>query len=151
MRTHMTKRSNRRRGATALELALTGPLLLLLLVGAADFSRVFYHAVTLANAAGTAAFYGARNVTHSGDTSGMTTAATTDAKDLTSITVTPNRFCRCPNSNNNVDCITGSCPASYTPRVYVSVQAKETFRPLVRYPGVPTDFTVGRTAYMRAQ
>ena len=150
MRTHVTNRSNRR-GSTALELALTGPLLLLLLVGAADFSRVFYHAVTLANAAGTAAFYGARNVTHSGDTTGMKSVAATDAKDLASITTTPTRFCRCPGSNANVDCLTGSCPASYPPRVYVSVQAKETFRPLVRYPGVPADFTVGRTAYMRAQ
>ena len=151
MRIHLTNHLNRRRGSTALELALAGPLLLLLLVGAADLSRVFYHAVALANAAGTAAFYGARNVTHSGDTTGMNTTATTDAKDLTSITVTPSRFCRCPNSDTNVDCITGSCPASYTPRVYISVQAKETFQPLVRYPGIPKNFTVGRTAYMRAQ
>jgi len=150
MRTQLTNRSNRR-GTTALELALTGPLLLLLLIGVADFSRVFHHAVTLANAAGTADFYGARNVTHSGNTTAMKTVAATDAKDLASITTISGRFCRCPNSDTNVDCITGSCPASYKPRVYVSVQTTERFQPLVRYPGIPKGFTVGRTAYMRAQ
>jgi Flp pilus assembly protein TadG len=147
----MNRLFQRRRGSTVVEFALAGPLLLLILAGAADFARVFYHVVTLANAAGTGAFYGARSVTYTGHNSGMTTAATTDAKDLTGITVTPNRFCRCPNSNADVDCITGTCAAGYIPRVYVSVQATETFQPLLPYPGVPKNFTVGRTAYFRAQ
>ncbi len=138
------------RGSTAVELALTAPLLLLLLLGAADFGRVFYHAVTLANAAGTGAFFGAQNNVLSGHFQDMEQVARDDAKDVGAITVQGGRFCDCP-SGQKVDCITGSCPGYGPPRVYVSVQTGQSFSPLVKYPFIPNPISVGRTAYMRVQ
>lgn len=140
----------RTKGSTMLELALAGPLLLLMLLGAADFARVFYHAVTLANAAGTGAFYGAQNNIQSGHYTEMQQAAQNDAKDLGTISATAGRYCDCP-SGTKVDCVTGTCAGYGPPRVYVSTQTKEAFKPLVGYTGIPNPVTVGRTAYMRVQ
>lgn len=144
--------SNRkkRQGSVAIELALTAPLLLLMLIGAADFARVFYHAVTLANAAGTGVFYGAQNNIHSGEFTQMQQVAQTDAKDLGTIAAVAGRYCDCPNGTK-VDCVSGSCPTYGPPRVYVSTQTKEAFSPLVGWTGIPNPVTVGRTAYMRVQ
>ncbi len=140
----------RTRGSTMVELALVAPLLLLLLLGATDFGRVFYHAVTLANAAGTGAFYGAQSNIQSGQFTQMQQVAQTDAKDLGTITATAGRYCDCPNGAK-VDCISGSCPNYGPPRVYVSVHTKESFKPLVGYTGIPNPVAVGRTAYIRVQ
>jgi Flp pilus assembly protein TadG len=41
------------------EFAVTFPLLMLLCLGATDFGRLCFHAVTIANAAATGASYGA--------------------------------------------------------------------------------------------
>jgi Flp pilus assembly protein TadG len=153
--------SKQRRGTATLEFAIAGPLLLLMLVGAADFGRVFYHVVTLANAAGTGAFYGSQSLTRTGHTtttSGGTSVpgqidvvAKEDAKDLgTALTAKSERVCKCPDGST-VNCISGTCTGYGSPRVYVKVQVTETFNPIVRYPGVPKNFTIGRTAYMRAQ
>lgn len=151
MRTNAWKDRSRTRGNTNFELALVGPLLLLMMVGAADFARVFYHAVELANAAGTGAFYGAQNNIMSGHYYEMEQVAKNDAKDLGSaMTVTGGRYCDCPNGTK-VDCVTGTCAAYGPPRVYVSTRTRESFKPLVNYPGIPSAVTVGRTAYMRVQ
>jgi Flp pilus assembly protein TadG len=144
------KDRKKRRGSVAVELALTGPLLLLMLIGAADFARVFYHAVTLANAAGTGAFYGAQNNITSGQFTQMQDVAQTDAKDLGAITATAGRYCDCP-SGTKVDCVTGACAGYGAPRVYVSTQTRESFSPLVGWTGIPNPVTAGRTAYMRVQ
>jgi len=150
MRNQAMRARKSNRGNAAVELALTAPLLLLLLVGAADFGRVFYHAVTLANAAATGAFYGAQNNVLSGHFQDAEQVAKNDAKDLGTITAQGGRFCDCPNGTK-VDCVTGSCPSYGAPRVYVSVKTSESFSPLVKYPAIPNPVTVGRTAYMRVQ
>src|SRR5262249_7065619 len=138
-------------GSVTVELPLAAPLLLLLFVGAADLGRVFYHAVTLANAAGTGAFYGAQSNVASGHFQDMEQVAKNDAQDLgTAITATGARFCDCPNGTK-VDCVTGSCPGYGKPRVYVSVQTAESFSPFMKYPSVPNPVQVGRKAYMRVQ
>ena len=144
------KDRRKRRGSVGVELALTAPLLLLMLIGAADFARVFYHAVTLANAAGTGAFYGAQNNIYSGEFAQMQQAAQTDAKDLGTITAVAGRYCDCP-SGTKVDCVTGTCAGYGPPRVYVSTKTKESFTPLVGWTGIPNPVTAGRTAYVRVQ
>lgn len=50
-----------RRGAAAVEFAVVLPLLMLLLLGGADFGRCFYSAMAVANAARAGAEYGAMN------------------------------------------------------------------------------------------
>ncbi len=56
-----SKNRGPKRGAITVELALSVNLLVLLMAGASDFSRVFFNAITLANASGTGSFYGSQN------------------------------------------------------------------------------------------
>ena len=141
---------NRRRGSITVELSLIGPLLLLMVAGAADFARIYFNSVTLSNAAGTGAFYGAQGNIYSAQTTQMQQVAQKDALDLGTITTTAGHFCDCP-SGTRVDCITGSCPNYGAPRVFATTHAEKTFQPLLRYPGVPRSVTAGRTAYFRVQ
>ena len=64
------------KGSAFVELALFTPVLLLMLVGALDFARVYYADITLSNAAEVGALYGSRSVSGSSDIAGMQTAAT---------------------------------------------------------------------------
>src|SRR6267154_371408 len=82
-------------GSAFIELGLFFPVLLLLLLGAIDFSRVYFARITLINAAEVGAQYGSRTVTASSDTSGMITAASNDASDLTGVTATAAQSCTC--------------------------------------------------------
>src|SRR5438874_5363574 len=82
-------------GSAFIELGLFFPVLLLLLLGAIDFARVYYASVTLINAAEVGAQYGSKSVSSSSDTSGMATAATNDASDLTAVTATASQSCTC--------------------------------------------------------
>ena len=150
MRRHWSRKRNAKRGTATVELAVAGITLLLLTLGAADFGRIFYHAVELANAAGTGAFYGAQSNVSSGAFLQMQQAAKSDAADLKGITATAGRYCDCPDGTR-VDCTSGSCPNYRAPRIYVSTQVQENFQPLVSYPGIPGSVLVGRKAYMRVQ
>ncbi len=149
---------NRRAGNAILEFAIGMPLLMLLTFGAVDFARVFYHAVTLANAAGVGAFYGSQNNIKAAHFPGMSQAALDDSRDLTiaesaTVTVASSNFCDCPDAapGATVDCFTATCPGYGSPRGFVRVQATETFRPLVPYPGIPEAVSVGRVGIMRAR
>src|SRR5258708_35125079 len=80
-------------GSAFIELALFTPVLLLMMVGALDFARVYYADITLANAAEVGALYGSRSVSGSSDISGMQTPATNDGKDLASMTAVATNYC----------------------------------------------------------
>ena len=66
-------RNNHRRqaGSAMIEMALAFPLLVLLLAGTADFGRVFYTYVTLANAARTGAGYGSAGAPRTADSASI--------------------------------------------------------------------------------
>ena len=53
-------------GAAAVELAMSLPLLALLAVGVADFGRIYFTTIAVANASRTGAYYGAQSTTKSG-------------------------------------------------------------------------------------
>ena len=59
-------RTLRKKGSVTVELAFTAPLLMLMMVGATDFARAFYHAVEVVNASGTGAFFGSGSVVRAG-------------------------------------------------------------------------------------
>ena len=149
MRKQFTKRAGVS-GNIMIELALVAPLLLLMVAGAADFARVYFNSVTLSNAAGTGAFYGAQGNIYSVQDAQMQQVAQNDASDLGKITTTSSHYCDCP-SGTKVDCITGSCATYGAPRVYVTTHAEKTFTPLLPFPGVPRSVKAGRTAYFRVQ
>ena len=71
------------RGSALVELALSLPILGLLLLGAVEFGRFAYLAIELTNAAKAAAQYGARNSVTGADVTGMQLVASQDAPEVT--------------------------------------------------------------------
>ena len=63
------------RGAAMVELALLISILLLILFGTIDFSRLFYNAVTVMDSARAGVQYGMQSSAHAADMAGMETAA----------------------------------------------------------------------------
>ena len=145
------------RGAALIELAVTLPLLMLLVVGTIDFGRVFKTANVVTNAARAGALYGARTLTNSVDNAGMIARANAvlTANNLaTGATPTVSRVCRCYDNNANavggaVAC-TASCTGSHMV-IDVTVTASRTFTMLGSFPGIPSSVTLTRSHTMRAQ
>jgi Flp pilus assembly protein TadG len=152
-------RGNGARGAALIELAISLPVLLLILVGTIDFARVFHLSMMLNNAVRAGAQYGAQDFAKSGDTSGMQAAANASAlADGQTIEVpTPTRTCECASNSNpsvsTVNCSTGTCSTGQHMVVTVSVTARKTFTINAPIPlgTIPRSFTVSRTATQRAQ
>jgi Flp pilus assembly protein TadG len=147
---HSRAKRSGEKGSAFVELALFMPVLLLMLVGAVDFSRVFNASVTLANAAEVGALYGSRSISASSDTAGMQTAATNDGKDLTGMTATATNYCSC-GSGPAQSCPATGCSGSSPAHRYAKVQATYTFKPLFPIPGIPSSVPMTRTAVMRVQ
>src|SRR4026208_2487370 len=93
-------RSNQ--GSALVELAVALPLLLLLVVGVADYARVYYTGITVANAARIGAHYG---VAYDDLPDSMRTGAQRDAGNVTLDTIQAVKVCRCP-ATGVVDCAT---------------------------------------------
>ncbi|MDQ6663744.1 MAG: pilus assembly protein [Acidobacteriota bacterium] len=83
-------------GNAMLEFALLLPLTMIMFFGTMDFSRVFYAAIELSNAAQAGALYGAQSVTYVSDTVGIQQAAVFEAQDLTGMTAASSHYCQCP-------------------------------------------------------
>jgi Flp pilus assembly protein TadG len=152
------------RGSALVEFALVMPLLFLLCMGATDFGRLFFHAVTVYNAASTGAFYGARTPLLSGQYAVMEQKAQEDAEDIedisTGVGATAERRCECPGSavgepGTPIDCREAANPNACTsygsPTAYVKVRAQNTFETLGIYPGIPSSTVVAREIWMRVQ
>jgi Flp pilus assembly protein TadG len=145
-------------GSALVELALCLPLLVLTMVGVADFARVFYTSIELNNAARAGAQYGAYTLARSGDISGMQTKAT-GAVNITGVTVVaapPN--CQCADDVGNFSPLAGgttcatdvatSCPSKHRV-VTVTVTASKTFTPIANYAGIFSPVDLTRTATLR--
>src|SRR5437899_3144892 len=140
------RKSRAEAGSAFIELGLFFPVLLLLLLGAIDFSRLYYASITLINAAEVGAQYGSKTVTSSSDSSGMATAATNDASDLTGVTATAAQSCTCSGTSQACN---GTCGG--TKHIWVTVNTSYAFNTLFPYPGIPSSIAMTRTAVMRAQ
>ena len=142
-----------RRGTTTVALAATLPLLVLMMVGAADFARIFYHTITLANASGTAAFYGSQGHIESVSFGDIGTVAAGDARNLAGVTANAELFCDCPTSTGGagVDCTDGDCGAYGYPRSYSKTSVQQTFELMLPWPGVPNPVAITQQTYTRVQ
>jgi Flp pilus assembly protein TadG len=122
------------RGQSAVELALAVPLLVLLLFAGADFGRIFYLSIGVKNAARAGAQYGSQTVITAADSTGMISAARTDASNITNLTATATE-CTCTSSTS-----VAACPASYCTNnpqaTFVEVHTHALFSRLVNYPGI---------------
>lgn len=134
------------------ELALTLPLLIIILLGGAEFARFAWASIETANAARAGAQYGAQTDITASDDAGMQTAALNDGVNLAGLTATSSHSCAC----STAPTATGSClnalPACASPAIvleYVQVNTSSTIRPLFHWPGLPTTFTPNGTALMQ--
>jgi hypothetical protein len=130
-----------------LELAIAIPILLLVAVGVADYARVYYTGITVANASRAGAQKGAWTT---GNPDSMSYYAQLDAGTVTLDTVTSGRFCKCEDGSA-VDCVTGTCGAYGVPRAYDSVRVVKMVPLIFNYLGLSTNFKVARTTIMRPQ
>lgn len=135
-------------GAAFFEMAIVLPVLLLFALGVAEFGRVYFNGITVANAAMAGAEYGAQGM-GTGDSAFIVQVARNDAGDQ-SLALTSNRTCRCPGSETVVAC-SDTCAGYGYPQFFIEVTATKTHTLLFRYPGLPQAITVRRTATFREQ
>jgi Flp pilus assembly protein TadG len=125
-------RTHRRRGASVVEAAILLPLMVFFFVIGVDFARVFYHHLTITNAARNGAYFAAQSTENAADLTGITSAALKDATDLTP---TPT--------------VTKRTGAYLDGTPWVEVEVGYRFRTVTQFPGVPNDVTISRTCQMR--
>jgi Flp pilus assembly protein TadG len=90
----MPRRLADQRGQSAVELALSIPLLIVLLLAAVEFGQIFYTQTCVTNAARA----GAQNITTAGGTAaGIEQAALADAPNISGLPATASHFCQCAN------------------------------------------------------
>lgn len=130
------------KGSAMLEFALSMPVLILFLFGTADFGRLFYYSIEVANAAAAGAVYGSLNSGNMTDTSGISKAATNDAPEISNLTVASSEVCQDSNGNS-VACNTSG---AYQ---YAKVTTSYTFQTLFNYPLIPSSVSLSRTVMMR--
>lgn len=140
------------------ELALTLPMLLVMLLGAVELGRVIFAAIEVSNAAKAAVQYGGQGPAYVGDFSGMLDEARKDANELSGlgkpakiafasdpeITGWCSDGSKCTKSDPNnpaIPCGDTDCPTSHIVRS-VSVDAVSQFSPLIHAPGLPTSFEI---------
>jgi Flp pilus assembly protein TadG len=141
-----------RNGNAVIEFTVLFPVLLLMLVGTMDFARVFFGGIAMENAARAGVQYGALSPGKAGDTSGIVAAALADAtgQGLSGVTASARSFCSCTGSSSTVSCAIGTC-SGQTPNGYVEATVRYTFSSVLRYPGLPANMVISRTAKMRVQ
>jgi hypothetical protein len=143
--------ARRAAGQAAVELALLLPVVLILLLAAADFGRLFYMTIGLNSAARAGAQYGSRSVVTAADIAGIEDAALTDGSNIRGISATASQC----------SCITppppeiSACPQDYcaadSGATFVRVKTMATFNTLVRYPGIPSQVSLTGSAVMQVQ
>jgi Flp pilus assembly protein TadG len=138
-------------GQSLIELALLTPVLLILVVGIAEVGRYSYLDILVSNAARAGAAWGAQNLPSSADTTDITTAATNDCQNCSSLTtgaltVASSPVCTCDNGgslnpnpptsgycNSATNATAGSCTVGHWV-VMVQVSVTGTFKPMLTYP-----------------
>ena len=130
----------REEGSALVELTLSLPFLCIMLLGAAEFARLAYASIEVANAAHSAAVYASSTPTALADTAGIKKAGGTDSPNLSgsnAITVNdPTTACEC-SDGTSVSCSDNTtCSGSGLPIVTtVTVTTQSTFSPMVSLPG----------------
>lgn len=157
---HVSRAYRGERGAALVEIAITLPLLLVVLVGTIDFGRAFRTAMIVINAARAGAQFGAQTPINSGNTAEM--IATADgvlaANGLASgPATTATRLCLCADDSGQYTatspvntCSTTACATGHL-AVTVTVSVSRTFSMITPIPGLPDSVTITRGATARAQ
>ena len=134
-------------GNAMVELAVAIPILLLLAIGVADYARVYFAEIAVANAARSGAEYGVKTA---GQVDSMTHGAKLEAgNDSVGMVITAGTFCTCPAGGPPPDCVTGDCGSYGVPRAFDSVAVKKVVRFFFRYLDLPDSAVVRRKSILR--
>ena len=128
------RRGESRRGVAAVELAVLLPLLAFLLVIGIDFARVFYHHLTITNAARNAAIWASQSTANSTNTAGIQAMALRDCSDLSPTPTVTSTTGTGPNGNP-----------------YVTVSVTYPFQTITHFPGIASPTLIGQSCQMRVQ
>jgi Flp pilus assembly protein TadG len=121
-----------RRATATLELAAVLPFLILLVLVGVDFARVYYHNLTLINAARTACYYASSYPANVNNTNQIKAVALADTKNLS------------PDPT-----VSSSTSTDADGIQYVTVSVSWDFYTVMSYPGVPQPLTLKRSVKMR--
>lgn len=139
-----------RRGVVAIEFAVMGALLLLLLVGGVDLGIAFYEQMAVQ----TAAEAGAQYVTVNGFSVAGINNAVANSSTTTTTTITaspaPSQFCGCPGAGgiSAISC-TSTCTGGVTPSKYVRIDTTATHWVAFSQGFLPSPFTLTGSATVR--
>ena len=135
MTRHQNHRETARRGGSLLEVALFVPILLYVLVAVGDFARYYVEASRLSEAAVRAARQAAQG-----------------EQREPSASIRIESFCACPaEPGKRFACGDASCESYGEPARYVQASAEKPFAFMARYPGMPSNLTLRRTAGVRTR
>jgi Flp pilus assembly protein TadG len=121
-------------GSSLVELALSAPILILLLLGAAAMATAIYDSIAVEDAAMAGVQYGAQNTIAVADTTGIKNAAAAAAPSLT-LTTTPSTSCICSDGNSSA-CQPTDCPNGASIETILTVNTQVTITPSVYFPGL---------------
>lgn len=156
------------RGSALLELALTAPLFVSMMMGGVELGRLAYFAIEVENSARAGASYGSVNYGNAFSSAGQADteqAAKNDAPDISGLTVnTPLTYCVCEtitggtpsfssvqacNSATITSCKGESSTTQYYVIDYVKVDTQSTIDPLIHLPGLPKTYTLVGSSRLR--
>lgn len=126
-------------GEIAVEFAFIVPILLLLMIGAADFGRLGMRYAEAQSVANAGVHYAVQNQAKVSDVDGIAAAALADAMSPT-MAVTVGSYCQCANAVPQ-SCGSACDDDEYAP-MYVSVTATDTLDLLFPYPAISKTQTI---------
>ena len=137
-------------GQSLVEFAVIMPTFILILVGAADFTRFAYASIEVSNAARAGVQFGAQNYLTAIDSPGMRAAAINDSPDVAALTATATNWCICTDGTA-ITCANGGalCHAPARIQQFVQVNTTAQLNTLFQYPGIPATLTLKGQASMR--
>jgi Flp pilus assembly protein TadG len=140
---------SRESGQSTVELALSLPLFVLLMLGGAEIANLAWASVQVNNAAHAAAAYASLSRANAASAANIQTVAQNEAPKLT-VTATPSQVCYCISNtgsqgspdNGCTSTTLSSCASPSVIQVDVRINTTATVRPIIHYPGLPASFTV---------
>jgi Flp pilus assembly protein TadG len=139
-------------GQSLVELALVLPVLVLLLLIALDFARMFNLSMAVTDAARAGAQWGSANRANAANTLGIEQAVCNSMADYPcspGSNSTAISFCQCAGSSATISCTSpGGCTNVQN---FVTVTASATFSTVLPYPGLPSSVPLSASVTMQVQ
>lgn len=145
--------SQSERGGAIVEFALIASFLLLLLMVTFDYGRIFFTSIGVTSAANGLALYAYKNSTNGAIPAELATALartlSPDLPDLTAETVL--RKCKCLPDEDYTPCQSALPNCNKELRITIAVTVSADFKTVAKYPGIPNQTPIRRTATIRVQ